>query len=202
MAAEPAAERRGARRDHGTRVVTPTISVRQRLREIWLSRELLVYLVRTEIKVKYKNSVLGLVWSMVAPAMTLAIYFFVFQVILNNEHPALRHLPVRRAAALEPLLSWASSPATGVVVEQRRDREEGRRSPARSSPWRRSARPACSSSSRSIVMVIFMVVLHHGPDWPTSRCSSWRWWRGIVAGRRPSRCSSRRSTSTCATRST
>jgi len=61
--------------------------VRQRLREIWISRELLVYLVRTEIKVKYKNSVLGLVWSMIAPAMTLAIYFFVFQVVLGNRMP-------------------------------------------------------------------------------------------------------------------
>ena len=70
-----------------TRVVTPTISVRKRLREIWLSRELLIYLVRTEIKVKYKNSALGLVWSMVAPAMTLAIYFFVFQIVLGNRMP-------------------------------------------------------------------------------------------------------------------
>ena len=79
MAAEAAgASPRVARRGSVTRVVTPTISVRKRLREIWLSRELLIYLVRTEIKVKYKNSALGLVWSMVAPAMTLAIYFFVF----------------------------------------------------------------------------------------------------------------------------
>ena len=59
----------------------------QRLREIWLSRELLIYLVRTEIKVKYKNSVLGLIWSMVAPAMTLVIYWFVFGVVLKNGIP-------------------------------------------------------------------------------------------------------------------
>jgi ABC-2 type transport system permease protein len=57
------------------------------LRELWLSRELLTYLVRTEIKVKYKNSVLGLVWSMVAPAMTLVIYWFVFGVVLRNGIP-------------------------------------------------------------------------------------------------------------------
>ena len=61
MAAEAGGlDARAARRGAGTRIVTPTIGVRQRLREIWLSRELLVYLVRTEIKVKYKNSALGL----------------------------------------------------------------------------------------------------------------------------------------------
>ena len=99
---------RHARRGSVTRVVTPTISVRKRLREIWLSRELLIYLVRTEIKVKYKNSVLGLVWSMVAPAMTLAIYFFVFQVVLGNKHAELRDLPLRRPPALESLLPRVS----------------------------------------------------------------------------------------------
>ena len=88
MAAEAAGlSERAARRATVTRIVTPTISVRQRLREIWLSRELLIYLVRTEIKVKYKSSVLGLVWSMVAPAMTLAIYFVVFQIVLGNKMP-------------------------------------------------------------------------------------------------------------------
>jgi ABC-2 type transport system permease protein len=70
-----------------TRIVTPTIGVRKRLRELWLSRELIVYLVRTEIKVKYKNSVLGIVWSMLAPAMSLAIYWFVFSIVLKNGIP-------------------------------------------------------------------------------------------------------------------
>ncbi len=58
-------------REKVTRVVSAHINVMARLVEIWRARELLVYLVRTEIKVKYKNSVLGLVWSMIAPAMTL-----------------------------------------------------------------------------------------------------------------------------------
>ena len=86
MAAEAAGVSQ-ARRGSVTRVVTPTISVRKRLHEIWLSRELLIYLVRTEIKVKYKNSALGLVWSMIAPAMTLAIYFFVFSIMLSQKMP-------------------------------------------------------------------------------------------------------------------
>ncbi len=74
-------------REKETRVVSSNVSVINRLRGIWLSRELLIYLVRTEIKVKYKNSVLGLVWSMAAPAMTLGIYYLVFGVILKSGIP-------------------------------------------------------------------------------------------------------------------
>jgi ABC-type polysaccharide/polyol phosphate export permease len=88
MAAEAAGlSARQAARGSVTRIVTPTIGVRERLRELWLSRELIVYLVRTEIKVKYKNSALGIVWSMLAPAMSLLIYWFVFSIVLKNGIP-------------------------------------------------------------------------------------------------------------------
>ena len=98
--------------------------MRKRLREIWLSRELLVYLVRTEIKVKYKNSALGIVWSMVAPAMTLAIYFVVFQIVLGN------HMPNFVIFLFAGLLLWNLF-SLGVLTghrrggEQLRHREEG-----------------------------------------------------------------------------
>ena len=84
-------------RNKTTRVVSANVSVWQRLAEIWGSRELLVYLVRTEIKVKYKNSVLGLLWSMLSPAMTLLVYTVVFGVLLEERDPELRYLPLRRA---------------------------------------------------------------------------------------------------------
>jgi ABC-2 type transport system permease protein len=69
------------------RVVATRVGLRQRLRELWESRELIVFLVRKEIKVKYKNSVLGLLWSMLNPAFTLMVYFFVFQIVLHNGVP-------------------------------------------------------------------------------------------------------------------
>ena len=47
----------------------------------------MTHLSRTDIKVKYKNSALGLVWSLVSPLMQLAIYYFVFQVVLKNGVP-------------------------------------------------------------------------------------------------------------------
>jgi ABC-2 type transport system permease protein len=151
-----------ARSNKITRVVTPTIGVGQRLREIWISRELLVYLVRTEIKVKYKNSALGLVWSMVAPAMTLAIYFFVFQIVLGNRMP---HFVIFLFAGLLVwnLFSLGVLTGTGVIV-------------ANASIVKKVAFPreilalAAVGSAfvffcfQAIVMVLFMAVLHVAPD--------------------------------------
>jgi ABC-2 type transport system permease protein len=164
MAAQAAGMTSREARGHKTiRVVTPTISVPQRLREIWLSRELLVYLVRTEIKVKYKNSALGLIWSMVAPAMTLAIYFFVFQIVLNNRMP---NFVIFLFAGLLVwnLFSLGVLTGTGVIVNNAGIVKKV------SFPREILALAAVGSACvffffQAIVMVIFMVVLHVSPDW-------------------------------------
>ena len=49
--------------------------------EIWTYRELLEGLIRKELKVRYKNSVLGFVWSMVQPVFLLAVYTLVFNIL-------------------------------------------------------------------------------------------------------------------------
>ena len=59
----------------------------ERLSTVWASRELLLYLISSDIKIKYKNSALGMIWSMIAPAMQIGIYFLVFQIILKNGVP-------------------------------------------------------------------------------------------------------------------
>jgi ABC-2 type transport system permease protein len=154
---------REARRATGVRIVTPTTSVRKRIREIWLSRELLVYLVRTEIKVKYKNSVLGLVWSMVAPAMTLAIYFVVFQIVLGNHTPNFV-IFLFAGLLLWNLFSLGVLTGTGVVVNNSGIVKKV------SFPREILSLAAVGSACvffffQAIVMVLFMIVLHHGPDW-------------------------------------
>jgi ABC-2 type transport system permease protein len=146
-----------------TRVVSPTISVPQRLHEIWDSRELLVSLVRTEIKVKYKNSMLGLVWSMVAPAMTLAIFFIVFQVILNNKQPNFV-IFLFAGLLLWNLFSLGVNTGTGVIVNNAGIVKKV------SFPREILALAAVGSACvffffQSLVMIVFMVVLHAGPDW-------------------------------------
>ncbi len=164
MAAEAAGySPREARGEKITRVVSPTISVPQRLREIWLSRELLVYLVRTEIKVKYKNSVLGLVWSMISPAMTLAIYFVVFQYISRNGIP---HFVI---FLFSGLLLWnlfqlGVQSGTGVIVNNAGIIKKV------SFPREILALAAVGSAGvffffQSLVMLLFLVVFHSAPAW-------------------------------------
>lgn len=67
------------------RVITADVSVWSRMAELWRSRELLVRMVRTELKIKYKNSFLGFVWSMLNPALYLVVYYVVFAVILGSD---------------------------------------------------------------------------------------------------------------------
>lgn len=68
-------------------VVSPSISVSKRIVRLWEYRPLLMSLIRKELSVKYKNSVLGFVWSMLNPALTLVIYFLVFQLVMKNGIP-------------------------------------------------------------------------------------------------------------------
>jgi ABC-type polysaccharide/polyol phosphate export permease len=70
-----------------TRVLRARRSILGRLADIWRYRELLVGLVRKELKVKYKNSSLGFLWSLVNPLLYLVVYTLAFQVILRAGIP-------------------------------------------------------------------------------------------------------------------
>jgi len=62
---------------------------RKSMREIWEYRELLWLLVRREVKARYKDSYLGIVWSLFRPLAQLFIYYFAIGQILG----AARSLP-------------------------------------------------------------------------------------------------------------
>jgi ABC-2 type transport system permease protein len=73
--------------------------VGSRFRELIAHREVLVNLVRKELKVKYTASVLGAVWSLLNPVVFLAVFSFVV-VVLGNLIP---DFPV---FLLSGLLAW------------------------------------------------------------------------------------------------
>ena len=81
-------------------VVAPRRTVRQSIVGIWRYRELLVNLVRKELKVRYKNSSLGFLWSMLNPMMYLVVFYVVFQLVLKAGIP---FFPV---FLLSGLLAW------------------------------------------------------------------------------------------------
>ncbi|MCC5947659.1 MAG: ABC transporter permease [Nitriliruptoraceae bacterium] len=49
-----------------------------KLLELWRARELLDQLVRKELKVRYKSSALGFLWSMLTPALMTVVFAIVF----------------------------------------------------------------------------------------------------------------------------
>jgi ABC-2 type transport system permease protein len=65
------------------RVVRARRNLRERLGDIWRSRELLVGLARKDLKVRYKNSALGFAWSLLNPLLFLAIFYVAFQLVLR-----------------------------------------------------------------------------------------------------------------------
>ena len=70
-----------------------------RVRELYAYREILLNLVRKELKVKYTASILGAIWSILNPIVFLAVFTFVVKV-LGNSTP---HYPV---FLLSGLLAW------------------------------------------------------------------------------------------------
>ena len=68
-------------------VVRARMSPRERLARIIRYHELLVGMVRKELKIKYKNSVLGFLWSLLNPISQVIVFTVVFQVVLRNSVP-------------------------------------------------------------------------------------------------------------------
>jgi len=154
----------GARqRSNVTRVVSAETPLWERLRSIWSRRELLVRMVRTEISVKYKNSALGLMWSMLNPALNLAVYFLVFQVILRNGMPRFV-IFLFSGLLLWNLFQVGVQTGTSVVVANA--------GLVKKVNFPREILSLASVGSafyfflfQCIVMVVFMVVLHSAPAW-------------------------------------
>jgi len=157
------AVRVAARGSKPTRVVSARVSVWLRLVEMWRARELFVFLVRKEIKVKYKNSVLGFLWSMLNPALTLAVFYILFTYFLPNGIP---HFVIYMFSAM---LVWnlyqtgLLSGTTSVVVNA---------GIVKKVAFPREILVLASVGAafmfffyQSIVMVCFMVAFHHAPAW-------------------------------------
>jgi ABC-type polysaccharide/polyol phosphate export permease len=57
-----------------------------KLRDLWAHRELLWNMTVKELKVKYKRSVLGFVWSFVTPMIMLAVFSLVFAILAKGSN--------------------------------------------------------------------------------------------------------------------
>jgi ABC-type polysaccharide/polyol phosphate export permease len=72
------------------------------LAELWRYRELVRNLIARDLKVRYKNSVLGIAWSWLNPLLMMMVFTIVFTVI-NRAPPDIAHYPV---FILSGILPW------------------------------------------------------------------------------------------------
>ena len=71
-----------------------------RLKEVWNYRELLSFLTWRDIKVRYKQAVLGVAWAVLAPLLTMVVFTIVFSRLLGVQ------VPERYAGVPYPVFSY------------------------------------------------------------------------------------------------
>jgi ABC-2 type transport system permease protein len=130
---------------------------------MWRARELFAYLVRKEIKVKYKNSVLGFLWSMLNPALTLAVFYVLFTYFLPNGIPYFVIYMFSAMLVWNLFQTGVLSGTTAVVVNA---------GIVKKVAFPREILVLASVGSafvyffyQSLVMIAFMVAFHHSPAW-------------------------------------
>jgi ABC-2 type transport system permease protein len=91
----------------------PRLRMTERVRELWASREILVNLSRKELRVKYKSSLLGIVWSMLSPMLYLVVFYVVFTFFLPTRT---KDFPVYLLSGLIPWTLFSATVLRGTEV--------------------------------------------------------------------------------------
>lgn len=95
-------------------------SIRHYWRDLWLYRELLFFLAWRDVKVRYKQAVLGAAWALIQPIVTMILFTFVFAKLAHMPSGSLppQDYPLLVLAGLLPwqLFSAALSGASGSLV--------------------------------------------------------------------------------------
>lgn len=66
---------------------SPRFNILERIREVLARREVIGNLTGKEMKVKYKSTILGVLWSMLNPLLYLTVFWVVFSVFLPSGIP-------------------------------------------------------------------------------------------------------------------
>jgi ABC-2 type transport system permease protein len=145
------------------RVVSSRLRIGTRIGDIWRSRELLAFLIRKELKVKYKGSVLGLLWSMLNPAVTLLVYYVVFKYFLKSGVPDFALYLFSGLIAWNLFLTALVGASSSIVANAGIVKKV-------SFPREILALAQVGTSTiffflQSLVLVLFLVGFRYSPDW-------------------------------------
>jgi lipopolysaccharide transport system permease protein len=103
------------------RIEPPRSLFELRLGEVWAYRELLYFFVWRDIKVRYKQTVIGIAWVVLQPLMTMGVFTLFFGRLAKLPSDGLPY-PVFYFSALVPwtYFSTALQSCTSVVVDNQR----------------------------------------------------------------------------------
>jgi lipopolysaccharide transport system permease protein len=103
------------------RIEPPRSWLELRLPEVWDYRELLYFFVWRDVKIRYKQTVIGIAWVILQPLLTMGVFTLFFGRLAKLPSQGLPY-PVFYFAALVPwtYFSYALQSATNVVVENQR----------------------------------------------------------------------------------
>jgi lipopolysaccharide transport system permease protein len=101
--------------------IAPSGGLSIRLRELWAYRELLYFFIWRDIKIRYKQTVIGAAWAILQPFLTMLVFSLFFGRLAKLPSNGLPY-PVFYYCALLPWSYFAGAlqNATNVVVEQQR----------------------------------------------------------------------------------
>lgn len=81
------------------------------LREIWQYRELFYFLVWRDVKVRYKQTVLGAAWAVIQPFFSMVVFTLFFQRLANMPSDGIPY-PIFSYSALIPWIYFSTAIAT------------------------------------------------------------------------------------------
>jgi len=90
-----------------------SFTMRQHLTTLWTHRELLWFWIQREVRVRYKQSILGIAWAILQPAALAAIFSLVFSVLVRVPSDGIPY-PLFAYAALVPWSFFATSLNQGI----------------------------------------------------------------------------------------
>src|SRR5213082_63406 len=103
------------------RIEPPRGLLELRLREVWAYRELLYFFVWRDVKIRYKQTTIGVLWVILQPVLNMLVFTLFFGRLAKLPSDGLPY-PVFYFAALIPWTCFATSlqTTTNVVVENQR----------------------------------------------------------------------------------
>ncbi|MCX5662217.1 MAG: ABC transporter permease [Planctomycetota bacterium] len=91
------------------------------LSEMWRYRELLIHMAMRDIKIRYKQTVLGASWAVIQPLMTMLVFSQLFSMLMPERKPTVGNIPYS-VSTFCALLGWqlfagAITQASGSLVQ-------------------------------------------------------------------------------------